>query len=324
MARVFGKDIAEIHMNTFDAMNKPLTIEELARKSEKKTTRQNKSFTTVARRFIEKGGWRYEMYKVLYRSKAFSTVLILLILLSTSAIILQTVPEFDLKARQLFAFIEWFVTILFTIEYLLRVIATPRPTRYIFSTIGFIDFISVFPTYLTLFLLSTTNYLAVVRLVRLFRLFRAFDSKEYSKYTREAGYLMLALKNSQRKISIFILIVMISVTIIGSLMYVIERNGNTGFNSIPRSIYWAIVTLTTVGYGDIAPQTSLGQTLASFLMLMGFSTIVVFTSIVGAEVYRQRDEKRSISKTKSCLECGMTGHEEVASYCKYCGGRLWG
>ncbi|MEO1653014.1 MAG: ion transporter, partial [Bacteroidota bacterium] len=229
-----------------------------------------------------------------------------------------------LKARRLFAFIEWFVTILFTVEYILRVIATPRPTRYIFSTIGFIDFISVFPTYLTLFLLSTTNYLAVVRLVRLFRLFRVFDSKEYSKYTREAGYLSQALKNSQRKISIFILIVMISVTIIGSLMYVIERDGNPGFNSIPRSIYWAIVTLTTVGYGDIAPQTSLGQTLASFLMLMGFSTIVVFTSIVGAEVYRQRDEKRSLSNSKSCLECNMTGHEEVASYCKYCGGRLWG
>ncbi|GAB4404087.1 MAG: ion transporter [Microscillaceae bacterium] len=245
-----------------------------------------------------------------------------LILLSCVVVILQTEPSWGPVYKKEFRLIEWCITTLFTIEYILRVLGTPHPWRYVKSPMGILDFISVFPIYLSLVNLVSFNYLVVVRLIRLFRLVRMFDLVEYTKYAREVRLLQQALVNSQRKIKIFIVGVMISVTIIGSLMYVIEGPEN-GFRSIAKSIYWAIVTITTVGYGDVAPQTPTGQFLASLLMLLGFSTIVVFTSIVGAEIYR-KEEKKVITESKSCLDCGIQGHDSDASYCKYCGGRLWG
>ena len=304
-------------------MNNPIIIlEKLAVRTEPEI-HTRKTFTSAARKMIERGGWRYALYKVLYRSKILSVILLFLIVLSSSAVIVQSVPKINISIGYIFIYSEWFFTIVFSIEYFLRIIVAPKPYRYMFSTIGIIDFISIFPMYLGILGVSNTNYLVVVRLVRLFRLLRVFDLIEYTKYTKEARVLVQAVKNSQRKISIFILFVIIAVTIIGSFMYVVER-GNSGFDSIPKSIYWAVVTITTVGYGDIAPKTPVGQTLAALLMLLGFSIIVVFTSIVGAEIYRQRDEKKSVSESKSCLDCGMTGHDSNASYCKYCGGRLWG
>ncbi|NJO02912.1 MAG: ion transporter [Bacteroidia bacterium] len=271
---------------------------------------------------MNRAGWRYALYKIIYRSKTFSVVLLFLIILSSLAVIMQTVPDWRPAYRSSFRYIELFVTILFTIEYLLRIIAAPKPGRYVFSLVGFVDLFSIFPVYLSIFNLVSINYLMVIRLVRLFRLLRVFDLMEYTKYTREVKVLRQALSNSRRKISIFILSVLIAVTMIGSLMYLVEGPEN-GFVSIPKGIYWAVVTLTTVGYGDVTPQTSIGQALASLLMLLGFSTIVVFTSIVSAEIYK-REEKKKTSNEKSCLDCGMDGHDSNASYCKYCGSRLWG
>ncbi len=302
-------------------MHNTITLEKLTAENRAHKLKRKKNFTTAARKLIEANGWRFQLYKALYRSKVFSITLLVLILASSSSVILQTVPEYRFLYRYLYT-VEWVVTIIFTVEYFLRILAAPRPFRYIFSLVGLIDFIAIFPTYIGLLEIVDVNYLLVVRLVRLFRLFRVFDLIEYTKYTREVRVLVEALKNSQRKISIFILAIVISVTLIGSLMYIIEGEQH-GFRSIPQSIYWAIVTITTVGYGDIAPQTPIGQTLASLLMLLGFSTIVVFTSIVGAEIYK-KEETKKVSDAKSCLDCGMTGHDTNASYCKYCGGRLWG
>ncbi len=302
-------------------MNQFALLEEqsLAKSSK---SRSPKPFTTLARRFITKGGWRFGLYKMLYRRKSFSIFLLIMILISSGVVIVQTIPEWKTSLTVTFSTIEWGVTVLFTIEYILRVIASPDPKRYIFSGMGIIDFFAIFPNYFSLMKVVNVNYIMVIRLVRLFRLFRVFDLIEYTKYTKEVQVLVQALRNSRRKISIFILSVFISVTIIGSFMYVIEGPEN-GFVSIPKSIYWAIVTLTTVGYGDVAPQTTLGQFLASLLMLLGFSTIVVFSSIVSAEIYKNQEKKKTMA-SKSCLDCGMPGHDSNASYCKYCGGRLWG
>ncbi len=303
-------------------MNRSITLEKSAKhKSKQKSTKVVMSDFTRYRRFVERGGWRFELYKIIYRSRVFSISLLSLILFSCASVILQTEPEWEAYLEQ-FRVIEWIVTIVFTIEYFARVIASPKPTKYIYSPIGVIDFISVFPVYIGLVNPLGVNYLAVIRLIRLFRLVRMFGVIEYSKYAREVQVLQQALINSRRKISIFIAGVLISVTILGSLMYVIEGPEN-GFRSISKSVYWAIVTITTVGYGDVAPKTALGQFFASLLMILGFSTIVVFTSIVGAEIYR-KEEKKTVSTTKSCLDCGMPGHDGDANYCKYCGGRLWG
>lgn len=304
-------------------MNNPnFTLEKLAIKH-KSATKKPETFTAIARKMITQGGWRYEMYKVIYRSKVFSITLLILILSSSSAVILQSVSSLYISYKDIFIFLEWFFTILFTVEYFSRIIVAPQPIRYMLSTMGIIDFISIFPMYFGIIRLSNTSHLIVIRLVRLFRLLRVFDLIEYTKYAKEVRVLLRAVHASQRKISIFILSVLIAVTILGSFMYVIEK-GNHGFESIPKSIYWAVVTITAVGYGDIVPKTPMGQALASLLMLLSFGIIVVFTSIVGAEIYRQRDEKKMVSESKSCLDCGMPGHDSNASYCKYCGGRLWG
>ncbi|MCU0446507.1 MAG: ion transporter [Microscillaceae bacterium] len=245
-----------------------------------------------------------------------------LILLSSLAVILQTVEELGKEYALVFQTIEWVLTIAFTIEYLLRIIASPAANRYIFSRFGMLDFLAFCPFYLSFFNVVNVNFLLVLRLIRLFRLLRMFDLVEYSYYKHELMLLVQALRNSRRKISIFLLTVFVAVTILGSLMYVIEGKEN-GFVSIPKGIYWAVVTISTVGYGDVTPKTPLGQLIASALMLMGFSTIVVFTSIVGAEIYKQSDQKKEILAHKSCLDCGMGGHDSDASYCKHCGSRLW-
>jgi voltage-gated potassium channel len=303
-------------------MNNTLTLEKASIKTNH-TKLVKKNYFTYARIFVEKGGWRFELYKLLNRSIVFSLTLLLLILVSCTAVILQTVEEIDKDYHRLLQTIEWVVTLLFTIEYLLRLLASPHPWRfYMFKPAGILDFLAIVPTYLTLFRLGTANYLLVIRLIRLFRLIRVVDLVEYNLYSQEMRLLMEAVRNSRRKISLFIVAILVSVTILGSLMYVIEGPEN-GFKSIPKGIYWAIVTVTTVGYGDVTPQTSVGQMLASLLMLLGFSTIVVFTSIVGAEIYTQTERKKKFLDNKTCLDCGMPGHDSNASYCKYCGSRLW-
>ena len=306
-------------------MERTLALEKTT--SRNKTSRKKLSaqarYIGKARRLI-KTKWRYDLYKTIYRSesnssKAFDIVLLALILLSSTAVILETVKEFKVAYGSWFTFVAWFTTVLFSIEYLLRIIALPKPSRYIFSPLGILDFLAIFPMFLGLFGFASVTFLTVIRLVRLFRLFRVFNLVEY---TGEAGVLVDALRSSRHKITVFLIAVMISVTIIGSLMYVIEGPKH-GFTSIPRGIYWAIVTITTVGYGDMAPKTYEGQALASVLMLLGFSTIVVPTSIVSAEIAKQRDKSSPTLSNKECFGCGMVGHDLNASYCKYCGSRLW-
>lgn len=292
-------------------------------KTKEKVQRQIRSNYTIAARKVIHSTWRYPLFKMIFRartlsSKIFSSIIIFMILASTILVMLNTVESINAQyAPQLYLW-EWIFTILFTIEYFLRIVSLPSPKRYIFSPLGIIDLLATFPFYLNVFGTDAGNYFLVLRMVRLFRLFRIFNLHEYS---HEATILLTALRASRYKIIIFILAVFISVVMIGSLMFLIEGREN-GFTSIPTGIYWAIVTITTVGYGDIVPHTPTGQILAATLMMMGFSTIVVPTSIISSEIARQ-NKKRSTSN-KECLDCGLPEHDSDASYCKRCGSRLWG
>jgi voltage-gated potassium channel len=209
---------------------------------------------------------------------------------------------------------EWFFTLLFSVEYILRIYSIGHPTKYIFSFYGIVDFISILPTYLSLIFVGS-HYLITFRLLRMLRIFRVL---KFAQYLGEANNLAHALRASKRKIFVFLFTVLIIVVIVGSLMYVIEGEEN-GFTSIPRSIYWAIVTLTTVGYGDISPQTPLGQILASLIMIVGYGIIAVPTGIVTAEYSKISFTKVS---TQACPNCSAEGHDPDAEYCKYCGAKL--
>lgn len=246
--------------------------------------------------------------------KAYDVVLILCIVLSVAAAMLDSVQTLQTRYRLLFFYAEWSFTILFTLDYVLRLICVARPSVYARSFFGVIDFISITPTYLGL-LFPGTRFLLMFRLLRLLRIFRVF---KLVQYVNVSHYLLQAMRASRRKIAVFLFTVLILVTILGSLMYVIE-GGKNGFTSIPMSIYWSIVTLTTVGYGDISPQTPLGQALASVIMIIGYSIIAVPTGIVTAEVGMAM--KKEVS-TQACPRCGTEGHDTDAVYCKKCGGRL--
>ena len=209
---------------------------------------------------------------------------------------------------------EWFFTLLFTVEYGLRLVAVRRPLAYAVSFFGLVDLLSILPTYLSL-VLPGAQALLVIRALRLLRIFRIL---KLAHFVGEARVLKLALRASARKITVFIGTVLVLVLIIGSLMYLVEGEKN-GFTSIPMSIYWSIVTLTTVGYGDLAPQTVLGRVLASLVMIMGYGIIAVPTGIVTVELSRARHPAVS---GQACPHCGAEGHDHDAAYCKYCGSHL--
>jgi voltage-gated potassium channel len=246
--------------------------------------------------------------------KAFDIGLICTILLSVLVVMLESVAGIRRQYAPVLGTLEWGFTIAFTIEYLLRLYCVGKPLRYAGSFYGVVDLLAIIPTYLSVFF-PGTQYLLVIRTIRILRVFRIL---KLVQYWREARTLSHALHASRRKIFVFLYVVMILVIIIGSLMYLIEGEQN-GFTSIPRSIYWAIVTLTTVGYGDIAPATDLGQTLAAIVMIIGYGIIAVPTGIVTAEL--ARESYRSVS-TQACPECGSEGHDADAVYCKYCGANL--
>jgi voltage-gated potassium channel len=229
-------------------------------------------------------------------------------------VFLDSVPRFRAQYGPTLTLLEWGFTVLFTFEYGLRLISVGHPRRYITSFFGIIDLISILPTYLSL-LFPGTQYLLVIRILRLLRIFRVLKLAEY---LHESGMLGRALWASRRKISVFLLTVITLVVIIGTLIYVVEGEEN-GFTDIPTSIYWAIVTLTTVGYGDLAPQTALGKALASVAMLLGYGIIAVPTGIVTLELTRAAATTVS---GQSCPVCGAEGHDTDAVYCKYCGGEL--
>lgn len=242
--------------------------------------------------------------------KLFDVILLITILFSVIIVMLNSVRYLHIKYGQIFLFIEWVITILFTFEYFLRIYATRKPVKYIFSFYGIIDMLSILPTYLSIFI-TGTHFLIVIRMLRLMRIFRVF---KLARYVNASNVLLVALRSSRIKIVVFLEMVLIIVVITGSIMYLVEGPEN-GFTSIPKSIYWAIVTITTVGYGDIAPQTILGQSIASLLMIVGFAIIAVPTSIIGSELIKVKPKKN----TQVCNNCHFSNHDDDAKYCKKCG-----
>jgi voltage-gated potassium channel len=269
-------------------------------------------------REIPDSKWRKKLHEIIFEAdtvagKVFDVVLICAIVLSVIVVIIDSVNFYQQKFGGFLYAAEWFFTILFSVEYILRLISVRRPWRYALSFFGLIDILSILPTYLSL-VIPGVQYLLTVRILRLLRIFRVFKLTEYIS---EAQTLTTALRASARKIGVFILTVVTLVTVIGSLIYVIEGEEN-GFKDIPTSIYWAIVTLTTVGYGDLSPKTGLGQFFASIVMILGYGIIAVPTGIVTVELSRAQT---SIS-TQSCPACLAEGHDADAVHCKYCGSLL--
>ncbi len=263
--------------------------------------------------------WRHRLHEIIFEAdtplgKAFDVGLILSILLSVAAVMAESVTPLRQQYGEFLVTVEWFFTITFTLEYLLRLLSVQRPLRYARSFFGVVDLLAILPTYLSL-LLPGTHYLLVIRILRILRVFRVL---KLVQYLDEARLLMQALRASSRKIQVFLFTVVTLMVIFGSLMYLLEGEAN-GFTSIPRSIYWTIVTMTTVGYGDISPQTELGQIVASVLMILGYGIIAVPTGIVTVEMSRQR---RQTVSTQACPACGSEGHEPDARFCKDCGAEL--
>lgn len=248
--------------------------------------------------------------------KLFDVVLLWLILASVATVMLDSISEIHNRFTGLLITLEWIFTIAFTIEYGLRLWIVKRPIVYAKSFFGIIDLLSILPTYISLFI-AGSQYLLVIRALRLLRVFRIL---KLVKFSREGMMLLISLKKSLYKITIFLSFVLTLVIILGSLMYLIEGASNESFTNIPKSIYWAIVTLTTVGYGDITPQTGIGQLLAAIIMLLGYAIIAVPTGIVSVDL--MRDSVKEDSNTHSCQDCGFDLHADDATYCKMCGNKL--
>jgi len=246
--------------------------------------------------------------------KLFDVVLIWSIVVSVVAVMLDSVRSIRTTHGELLYLVEWIFTILFTIEYFFRLNSVGRPLKYATSFFGVIDLLAILPTYLSL-LFPGGQYLLVIRVLRVLRVFRVL---KLAQFVHESNVMLRALRASSRKIFVFIYAVITIVIVFGSIMYLIEGERN-GFTSVPRSIYWAIVTMTTVGYGDISPNTAFGQAVAAMIMIVGFSIIAVPTGIVATEIARASSADTS---TQSCPECGCEGHETGARFCKDCGSPL--
>ena len=246
--------------------------------------------------------------------KLFDIVVLVLIVLSIILVMLESVPWIRESYGGVLRVAEWVFTVLFTVEYTLRIYTARKRLRYVTSFFGVVDLLAILPGYLSLFLLGS-QYLIVVRSLRLLRIFRIL---KLARFLGEASVLRRALSASAPKITVFLGTVVTVVLIVGALMYVVEGAEN-GFTSIPKSIYWAIVTLTTVGYGDISPQTPLGQTLSAVVMIIGYGIIAVPTGIVTSELSKV---DKGEGQKRVCPECGHTKHDEDATHCKFCGTRL--
>jgi voltage-gated potassium channel len=265
-------------------------------------------------------GSRLRLHEIIFESdtwagKLFDISLLICILSSVLIIILESVQVIRDMFGPWLRIVEWVFTIIFTIEYLARFWAVLDKKKYVFSFFGIVDLLSILPSYLAL-LFTGAQSLMVIRSIRLLRIFRIL---KLPRFIGEGQNLTRALKASQHKIIIFMLTVLTSVIISGTIMYLVEGPEH-GFTSIPRSIYWAIVTMTTVGYGDIAPQTALGQTLASFIMILGYGIIAVPTGIVSAEMVQLKNNEKISGQV--CPHCSKEGHDADAKYCKFCGNTL--
>ncbi len=260
---------------------------------------------------------REKLYQIIFGTttkagRIFDLVLLFFILISVTTIIIESVPEWRSSFGKEFYYIEWFFTILFTLEYLTRIIVSPKPLKYIFSTWGIIDLLSILPTFISPFLSNNVNNIRIIRALRLLRVFRIF---QLSQFTSEYQELAYSLKASFHKIIVFLVFVFMVMILSGTLMYVVE-GGTNGFESIPSSIYWAIVTTTTVGYGDIVPVTTLGKIISSMMMIVGYSIIAVPTGIISFEMTKYKPETDNIDN-----KCSYCDHENPfgSIYCNQCG-----
>ncbi|MDK2833869.1 MAG: voltage-gated potassium channel [Methanolobus sp.] len=268
-------------------------------------------------------GWRTKAYDIIFEAdtpagKAFDILLIVSILLSVLVVMMDSSAPIRNEHGGTLYLLEWFFTILFTIEYIFRLMSVRNKRRYATSLFGIVDLVAVIPTYMSL-IIPGSQFLLVIRILRVLRIFRVLKLVQYMS---EADLLMRAMRASRRKITVFLFTVLALVTITGSLIYIIEGE-SSGFTSIPMSIYWAIVTMTTVGYGDIVPQTAIGKALASFVMILGYSIIAVPTGIVTSEMsFASMEERKRLGSKKECSKCGYHVHDADALFCKLCGGEI--
>lgn len=265
-------------------------------------------------------GWRERLYVIIFftntpAGKRFDTWLLIFIFASLVVVMFDSIESFRLGHGELLFGLEWFFTAIFAAEYLLRIYTHPEPRKYIFSFYGAIDLLSVVPAFIAL-VLPDAQYLLVIRAIRMLRVFRVL---KLTQYLSQANFLLVALRGSKQKIIVFLLSVTTMVLIYGTLMYVIEGPAN-GFTSIPMSIYWAVVTLTTVGFGDIVPHTPLGKAVATMVMITGYSIIAVPTGIFTAEL---ASAMRSDSLQHHCPSCEKLSHEPNAAFCSRCGTQLF-
>lgn len=261
--------------------------------------------------------WRLTLHEIIYGThtpagKMFDIILLVVILYSIIIVMLESVPRIDNKFHDFLNISEWVVTILFSIEYVLRLICIKRPSRYIFSFFGLIDLLSTIPKYLSFFFVGS-QYFTAFRALRLLRVFRIL---KLVRFIGESNNLVRALRASRTKIFIFVFFVLVVSVLLGTIMYLVEGPEH-GFNSIPHSVYWTIVTLTTVGYGDISPETPLGQFIATFIMIIGYGIIAVPTGIVSAEYVTAK--KHENDEGRSCANCGAEVYRADALYCRRCG-----
>lgn len=265
----------------------------------------------------EEALWKRFLYRIIYRSdtklgKLFDIILLSLILASTAIIMMESVPKLDKRFHYTFLILEWIISIFFTVEYSMRIAVVKNKRNYLFSFFGIIDFLALVPFFLSFFF-PITKYFLIFRMLRMLRIFRIFNLLDFMN---DGYFIIRALKNSSRKIYIFLLFLIIFSVIVGSLMFMVE-GGRPGFETIPQSIYWAVVTVTTVGYGDVSPITPLGKFFAVVLMLAGYSIIAVPTGIVTAEMRNKRQNLELV-----CERCGNDDIDDDARYCKKCGKKL--
>lgn len=266
--------------------------------------------------------WKVKLHDIIYEAdtpagKLFDIILLFVILFSIFLVMLESVESINAQYGYILDISEWIITILFSIEYLARIITVKNPRKYIFSFYGIIDLLSTIPKYLSLFILGAHS-LVVIRALRLLRVFRIL---KLTRFIGESANFGKALRQSRAKIAVFITFVIVLCIILGSVMYLIENDKESGFTSIPRSVYWAIVTLTTVGYGDIAPITALGQFIASLIMILGYGIIAIPTGIVTSEMTRA-DKKLIPNNTQNCVNCSEAYHQDKAEFCHKCGHKI--
>lgn len=265
---------------------------------------------------------RHTLYPVIYQAdtpagRGFDIALIICILASVLTIVLDSVADINRQYRKLLFTAEWVFTAIFTVEYILRIFCIPRPFKYVFSFYGVIDLLAILPSYFSLFI-PGTQYLLVLRIMRVLRIFRIL---KLVRFINQSNLLINALLASRLKITIFLFTITTLLVIFGSAMYLIEGPEN-GFINIPISIYWAVVTLTTVGFGDITPKTDLGRTISALVMVIGYAIIAVPTGIFTAELSQEMKRQNARSDKRMCTKCRKSGHQTDANYCRICGEEL--